>query len=61
MNTDDKTLEWIEAFYLAAEKGLDNYVRPDDYLERAIRVLTRAPKTMRNQYEGKTGYMREEN
>ncbi len=31
--------EWIEKFYSDLESGLENYTRPADYKERAMRIL----------------------
>lgn len=53
--------EWIEELYNIFETGFDNYVRPSDYKERALRVLNGARKPLRNQIEGEKGYFHEEN
>ncbi len=45
--------EWIEQFWIEMERlGLS---RPQDYKERALRILKGTRKPIKNQFEGKTG------
>lgn len=54
-------LEWIEKFYTELELGFHgigkNYVRPKDYIERALRFINKSAKRnlLMNQIEGKRG------
>ena len=63
MNTSD--LEFIEKFYTDIERGYSSlgktYIRPDDYIERALKVLYGKRKPLSSQHEGKTGMFHEEN
>ncbi len=56
MEVSDADLEWIEQFYKDLESGLEKYVRPVDYIERAIRVLYGTRKIHGFQHEGRKGY-----
>ncbi len=63
MTKDDA--EWIEKFYNDFEAGYRalgrTYVRPVDYIERALRVLYGSNrKKLGAQYEGKKGYFHED-
>lgn len=59
-------LEWIEKFYSGLEasfRGIgQTYVRPKDYVERALRIMNNIVKRKRlmNQVEGRKGVFREE-
>lgn len=54
-------IEFIEDWYADIEQGFKSmgktYSRPDDYIERALRVMNSSKKRNRilNQYEGKKG------
>lgn len=54
MNVDDETLQWIEDFYTEMESGFDNYIRPTDYVERALRLINKRPNTVGILKEGLT-------
>lgn len=66
MNPSKEDLEWIEQFYSdieAGHKGIGKvYVRPKDYIERALRVLNNSKERNRiaNQFEGKKGVHNED-
>lgn len=55
----DEDLQWVEEFYAEWERG-SGFKRPDNYIERAYKVLTGQRNTVRQQSEGKTGYFRED-
>ena len=48
----DDNAEWIEQFYNDLERGLDNYKRPADYIERAERILKGTRKPYQRGQEG---------
>lgn len=54
-------IEFIEDWYADIEQGFKSmgkeYKRPEDYIERALRVMNNSAKRNRisNQYEGKKG------
>jgi hypothetical protein len=52
MSDDNK---WIDEWYTELEKGLTNYKRPDDWLERMLKAKDTVRKPVRNQYEGRKG------
>lgn len=59
--TRENSLEFIEKWYEDIEIGYlavgKTYKRPDDYIERALRVMNNSKKRnrMSHQTEGKTG------
>lgn len=54
LSTEDS--EFIEKFYSDLEAGLDNYKRPTDYVERAMRILNGRRNTVGKLVEGRTSY-----
>lgn len=56
-------MAFIEQWYAELERGLGNYTRPADYIDRALRVMNASDtrNRMRNQREGKQGHYNEDN
>lgn len=53
--------KWIDEWYTELEQGLSNYKRPDDWLERMLRLQDTKRKPVKNQYEGKRRSQHEDN
>lgn len=47
--------KWIDEWYSELERGLIKYKRPDDWLERMLKVKDKFYKPVRHQFEGKRG------
>lgn len=64
MNISDEDRQWIEQFYAEFEEGQRSlgkeYVRPADYIERALKVLYGEKKLIKNQISGLRTYFRPE-
>ena len=65
--TRANSLDFIEQWYSDIERGYTSlgkaYKRPDDYIERALRILNESKKRNRllSQIEGKRGFYKEDN
>lgn len=64
---NEEDVAFIEKLYADIEQGFRScgkeYKRPEDYVERALRVMNSSAKRGRlhNQYEGKKGHYNEDN
>ncbi len=62
MDISKADLDWIEAFYADKESGWEDYKRPTDYIERALRILYGKRQPYRCvQNEGRTKRMHSDN
>lgn len=67
MYTRQNSLDFIEQWYADIETGFlscgKTYVRPADYIERALRVMNGSKRRSRmlNQFEGNRGHYNEDN